>query len=405
MGAIWSNGTAKTSCSTKATRSAGEPIEDDEHREPDRIAQQDFLLGIDSLGGTHDASGTWVSSDDSRRVPGPRVERDPPDHRCQPGPKVVEHTLVSVAQADPRLDGVVRLTDGAEHPEGDAPQWERLASKRSASQSWSFAGRRPAVGSVIALTRAPASMTAGQGRAGQPRPAARADGDSVVRTSRQPGSERVGLAGLAVFAAEESAMAAGERDRRRRAARPRRTRRGWRASPSDSAPTPMTHPGRGRPERGEVEPGSGRPCSARAGHRSASRRRRSATRTSPVATGWSGVGPDRTLVTHDGDELGHPGTGPAPEVGLVDVAARRKGRFATGEGPGRRWPRAPRASGPAPGELATRGERVPAPPLRWRRGPPVRDHRRHQPMQVVRVLIRRRSGRGRSSRCAPPRGS
>jgi hypothetical protein len=37
-------------------------------------------------------------------------------------------------------------------------KWERFASKRSASQSWSAMGHVPAVGRVMSLTREPAFM-------------------------------------------------------------------------------------------------------------------------------------------------------------------------------------------------------------------------------------------------------
>ena len=100
-------------------------IEHDQQGEPDRIAQQGFLLGIDPLLRTQD--GIREVRLQGRLAPrlarSQHVEADPPDDRRQPGPQVVDLARVGAAQADPGfLDGVVRLGQGAEHPKGDAAQ-------------------------------------------------------------------------------------------------------------------------------------------------------------------------------------------------------------------------------------------------------------------------------------------
>ena len=102
-----------------------ERVEDDEHREPDRIAEQRLLLGIGSRLRAHDRIGDVGF--ERRLAPGlPRsehVQGDPSDDSRQPGTQVVDVARVRAAQPDPRLlDGVVGLGQRAEHPVGDAPQ-------------------------------------------------------------------------------------------------------------------------------------------------------------------------------------------------------------------------------------------------------------------------------------------
>jgi hypothetical protein len=102
-----------------------EGVEDNEQCEPDGIAQQGFLLGIDPLLRTQDGirevglEGRFAA----RLARSQHVEADPPDDRRQPGPQVVDIARVGAAEADPGfLDGVVRLGQGTEHPKGDAAQ-------------------------------------------------------------------------------------------------------------------------------------------------------------------------------------------------------------------------------------------------------------------------------------------
>jgi hypothetical protein len=136
-------------------------VEDDQHREPDRVAQQGFLLGIDALGGTHDGirdvgiKGALAA----RLARSQHVQRDPSDDGRQPGPQVLDIARVSAAQADPGLlYGVVRLGQGAEHPEGDAPQVGAVRLEALGEPVLIVHGSRPANGSVMALTRAPVLM-------------------------------------------------------------------------------------------------------------------------------------------------------------------------------------------------------------------------------------------------------
>ena len=100
-------------------------VEDDEHREPDRVAQQGFLLGIDPVLRTQDRiREVGLERRLAARPARPQhVEADATDDRRQPRPQVVDLARVGAAQADPGLlDGVVRLGQGAEHPKGDAAQ-------------------------------------------------------------------------------------------------------------------------------------------------------------------------------------------------------------------------------------------------------------------------------------------
>ncbi len=100
-------------------------VQDDEQGEPDRVAQQRLLLGIEAGLGAHDRvrdvglEGRLAA----RPARSQHVQADPSDDRRQPRPQVVDVGRVGAAQADPGfLDGVVRLGHGAEHPEGDAAQ-------------------------------------------------------------------------------------------------------------------------------------------------------------------------------------------------------------------------------------------------------------------------------------------
>ena len=100
-------------------------VEHDEQREPDRIAQQGFLLGIHARLGAHD--GIRDVGLEGRLAPRParpeHVEADPPDDRRQPGAQVLDVAGVGAAQADPGLlDGVVGLAHRAEHAERHAAQ-------------------------------------------------------------------------------------------------------------------------------------------------------------------------------------------------------------------------------------------------------------------------------------------
>ena len=100
-------------------------VEDDEQGEPDRIAEQRLLLGIEAVLRAHDRIREMRLQ--RRLAPRParsqHVEADATDDRRQPGAQVLDLGRVGAAQADPGfLDGVVGLAHGAEHPEGDAAQ-------------------------------------------------------------------------------------------------------------------------------------------------------------------------------------------------------------------------------------------------------------------------------------------
>src|SRR5262249_47761096 len=114
-----SNGTAKMSCSTKATRSAGVRVSrTTTNASPMESLSKASCSGSMPATGLTMGSGTWVSRDTSRRV-----LRDRNMLRQTRPTTVVKQARVSAAEADPSfLDGVVRIGHGAEHAIGDATQ-------------------------------------------------------------------------------------------------------------------------------------------------------------------------------------------------------------------------------------------------------------------------------------------
>ena len=131
-----SNGTAKTSCSTKATRSAGVSESSTTSIASPTESPAGFLLGIDRASGLRMGSGRCVSSDASRRV-----LRDRSMLRLTRPTTVVSHarrlstSLVSVRLRRIQAPGRRHPPrSGAEHPKGDATQWGGLPrSARRAS--------------------------------------------------------------------------------------------------------------------------------------------------------------------------------------------------------------------------------------------------------------------------------
>ncbi len=100
-------------------------VEDNEQCEANGIAQQSFLLRIDSLLWTHDRIRDVGLQRHlaARRARAQHVKADPPDDRRQPGLEVINSARIGAAEANPRfLDGVVRIGQGAEHAVGDTTQ-------------------------------------------------------------------------------------------------------------------------------------------------------------------------------------------------------------------------------------------------------------------------------------------
>ena len=101
-------------------------VEDDEHGEPDRVAQQGFLLGIDARPpGLRMGSGRWVSRDASRRV---RRDRSML-RQTRPTTVVSQARRLSTSLVSVRLRRIQASwtassasVSGAEHPKGDAAQ-------------------------------------------------------------------------------------------------------------------------------------------------------------------------------------------------------------------------------------------------------------------------------------------
>ena len=115
-----------TSCSTKASRSAGSRVcKHHEERESDRVGHERLVLRVHPLGAAHDRIGH--AHVDRLLAPRPpraqHVERQARDDGRQPSAQVLDLIGVGAAEPQPRLlHGVVRFAQRAEHPVGHRPQ-------------------------------------------------------------------------------------------------------------------------------------------------------------------------------------------------------------------------------------------------------------------------------------------
>jgi hypothetical protein len=100
-------------------------LKHDQQREPDRVGQQRFVLGIGPVGRVDDR----VRHVHVQRLLAARVARaqhvqcHARHDRGQPRPEVLDLAGVGTAHPEPRvLDRVVRLAERPEHPVGHGPQ-------------------------------------------------------------------------------------------------------------------------------------------------------------------------------------------------------------------------------------------------------------------------------------------
>jgi hypothetical protein len=101
MGAISSNGTANMSCSTRRGVLRRQPVEHDEHREPDRIREERFLLGAaPARAGRDRRRREWGEGLLAPRMARPQhVEAHTRDDCGQPSAKVVDARGIGAAQS------------------------------------------------------------------------------------------------------------------------------------------------------------------------------------------------------------------------------------------------------------------------------------------------------------------
>ena len=142
IGAISSNGTANTSCSTNATRSAGaSESSTTSSASPTESPSRASCSGSMPASGLTMGSGTWVSRDASRRVLRDRSML----RQTRPTTVVSQARRFSTSLVSVRLRRIqaswtassASLTEPSMR-NATPRRWERLASNRSASQSWSF---------------------------------------------------------------------------------------------------------------------------------------------------------------------------------------------------------------------------------------------------------------------------
>ena len=100
-------------------------VEDDQHRHPDRIAQEGLLLRV-QVAGIADHRLRQVGLQRVLRVLAARTEpiqADARDDGGQPAAQVGNVVRIGPAVAQPGvLHGVIGLTGGSQHPIGDGPQ-------------------------------------------------------------------------------------------------------------------------------------------------------------------------------------------------------------------------------------------------------------------------------------------
>ena len=160
IGATSSNGTAKTSCSTKATRSAGvRESRTTSSASPTASPNRASCSGSSPASGLTIGSGRWVSSDASRRVLRDRsMLRQTRPTTVVNQARRLSTSLVSVRLRRIQASWTASSASVIEPSIRNAMprKWARFVSKRSASQSWSFMWRVPIVGRVMSLTRWPA---------------------------------------------------------------------------------------------------------------------------------------------------------------------------------------------------------------------------------------------------------
>ena len=115
MGAMSSNGKSNMSCSTKASRSAGVSVlEDDEQGQPDRVGQHHFVLGVAPVLVADDRAGHILVEGllASVLAGAQHVQTDPRDYGGEPRGEVRDAVGVGAGQPQPGLlDRVIGLAE------------------------------------------------------------------------------------------------------------------------------------------------------------------------------------------------------------------------------------------------------------------------------------------------------